>query len=595
MNQFDRDTLTRKEQTAVLFRLLRYIKPYRMLLVFATLIAIIATIFQLLGPYFIKLILDNGFKNGNVVMDVVYRYITFYAFAVLGFTFFLYLKTFLFNELGLRIARDVRIHVYEKLQSLGMRYFDQTPAGSIVSRVTNDTEAIQEMLNNVVSVILTSMIMMTGILVAMYLLNVVLALIITVFIPIALVIVYTYQKLSTKFYFIARDRLSTLNSKLAESISGMYIIQLFSQQKRMAAEFEATNQEYYEASMRNVRLDGILLAPSIQLMTALAIGFVFSYLGIQSLYGAISIGLATAFIEYTYRFFEPMFNIMDRLAMYQQAIVAAYRIFVIMDTEELAPRQNEGASAVIQDAKIEFRNVSFSYDGVNEVLSNISFVVNPGETIALVGHTGSGKSSIINVMMRFYEFYKGDILIDDISIKDYPIKELRSKMGLVLQEPFMFYGSINDNVRLKNKLISDQAIKQACEFVQANDFIEQLSDQYEHRVVERGASFSTGQKQLLAFARTIVTNPKILILDEATANIDTETELLIQNGLEKIRRGRTSIAIAHRLSTIKDANKILVLDKGHIIESGTHDELIQQHGAYYAMYELQKSEMMLQS
>jgi ATP-binding cassette subfamily B protein len=279
------------------------------------------------------------------------------------------------------------------------------------------------------------------------------------------------------------------------------------------------------------------------------------------------------------------------LSIYQQSIVASSRIFTILDHEELTPQQDTDANAKIENATVEFKNVSFSYDGKNEVLSDISFTVKPGETVALVGHTGSGKSSIINVMMRFYEFTKGEIVIDGKSIRCYPIEELRDNTGLVLQDPFMYYGTIKDNIRLLNKDISDQEIEDACKFVQADTFIDNLDGKYDHQVIERGAAFSTGQKQLLVFARTIVTNPKILVLDEATANIDTETESLIQNSLAKIKQGRTTIAIAHRLSTIKDANQILVLDKGKIIEQGNHQELIDKQGVYYAMYQLQQSGM----
>ncbi|MDF9823675.1 ATP-binding cassette subfamily B multidrug efflux pump [Breznakia sp. PF5-3] len=590
MNNYDKETFTAKEQLSVLLRLLRYLKPYKGLVFLAFVTVIFATVFSLLGPMVIKDIVDTAFVDDMVKMDIVYQKIALYAGVILAFALFRYLQTYQFNNIGFKVSQNMRVELYKKLQNMGMRYFDQTPAGSIVSRVTNDTEAIQDMLNNVLAVIVSSIILIIGIMIAMLLLDVTMALICFLFLPVAIFVIYLYQKYSTKFYLIARDRLSQLNTRLAESISGMNIIQLFNQQKRISDEFEETNKEYYDASMKNVRLDGILLAPTIQLLTALALAILFSYTGLNSLYGSVSVGVVVAFIEYVYRYFDPMFQIMERLSIYQQAIVSAYRVFKILDHEELTPQQNENASGSIKEAKIEFKNVSFSYDGEKEVLTNISFEVNPGETIALVGHTGSGKSSIINVMMRFYEFYQGEILIDGKSIKDYPIEELRSKMGLVLQDPFMFYGTINDNIRLQNKNISDHDIRKACEFVQADTFINQLSDGYEHRVIERGSSFSTGQKQLLAFARTIVTNPKILILDEATANIDTETEVLIQEGLERIRRGRTSIAIAHRLSTIKDANKILVLDKGKIVEQGTHDELLSQKGTYYMMYQLQKSE-----
>jgi ATP-binding cassette subfamily B protein len=589
-NYDDIEVITGREQMQVLKRLMGYLNPYRGALLIAILTLLAATVFSLLGPIVIKNIVDTAFGKDHVNMDLIYKNITIYAGVILIYSVFRYLYVYQFKKIGNKVTQDLRVAVYEKLQSMGMRYFDQTPSGSIVSRVTNDTESVMEMLNDVVSVIVSSVIIIICILVTMFILDATMALICLLFLPVAILIIYLYQKFSTRYYLIARERLSQLNTRLAESISGMNIIQLFVQQKRISKEFEDTNREYYEASMRNTRLDGILLAPTIHLLTSLALAILILNTGLRALTTVVSVGTVTAFIEYIYRYFDPMFQIMDRLAIFQQAVVSAYRVFMVLDHEEVAPSQNPGANAVIEDAKIEFKDVTFSYDGKNNVLKNISFTVNPGETIALVGHTVSGKSSIINVMMRFYEFYEGEVLIDGKSIKDYPMDELRAKTGLVLQDPFMFYGTIADNVRLKNKSITDREIQDACEFVQADTFVNQLTDGYEHRVIERGSSFSTGQKQLLAFARTIVTNPKILILDEATANIDTETESLIQEGLERIRRGRTSIAIAHRLSTIKDANKILVLDKGRIVEQGTHDELIALKGNYFAMYQLQQSE-----
>jgi ATP-binding cassette, subfamily B, multidrug efflux pump len=427
----------------------------------------------------------------------------------------------------------------------------------------------------------------------MFSLNATLAFISILFIPIAIGFIYLYQKYSTKHYQTAREKNSQINTRISESISGMKIIQDFNQQKRFVREFSELNNEYYEASLMNLKIDGLLLAPVIHVLTAIALASIIFYSGVLSLNGVVMVGGVFAFIDLIYRLFDPMFQIMDRLSLYQQAVVAGDRIFKIIDNVELTPSQNEGANAKITNAKVEFKNVSFSYDGVNQVLKDISFVVNPGETVALVGHTGSGKSSIINVMMRFYEFFEGDILIDDVSIREYPLEHLRSKMGLVLQDPFIYVGTIADNIRLLNQDISDEAIKAAAEFVQADDFISALDDKYEHKVIEEGAAFSTGQKQLLAFARAIVTDPKILILDEATANVDTETEVLIQEGLKRIREGRTNLMIAHRLSTIRDANQILVLEDGEIVERGNHDELMSQKGLYFAMVELQNSNMEL--
>jgi ATP-binding cassette, subfamily B, multidrug efflux pump len=334
-------------------------------------------------------------------------------------------------------------------------------------------------------------------------------------------------------------------------------------------------------------VDGLLLRPAIDLVYTFALVMILSFFGITSMNSPIEIGVLYAFVNYIDRFFEPVNDVMQRLSIYQQAIVSASRVFAVMDEEEIAPQPERERETRIKEGRIEFRDVSFSYDGKRDVLKNISFEAKAGETVALVGHTGSGKSSIINLLMRFYEFERGDILIDGVSIKEYPVKELREKMGLVLQDAFLFYGTVNDNVRLHSMAISDGDIVEAARFVQADTFIERLPHKYEDLVVERGATFSSGQRQLIGFARTIVRNPKILVLDEATANIDTETEEAIQAGLAKMREGRTTIAIAHRLSTIQDAELILVLHKGEIVERGTHQELLAQKGLYYKMYLLQ--------
>ncbi|MFV0394488.1 MAG: ABC transporter ATP-binding protein [Coprobacillaceae bacterium] len=585
------EVLTSKEQFQVLLRLLKYVLPYKKKMIIAFFMILIATISDILGPMIIKTVVDTYFRTNNIVMSGIVMYLSLYAFTTLVYAVFKYLQVYQFHQMGYRITKQLRVDVFTKLQSLGMRYFDQTPSGSIVSRVTNDTDAIQDMLNNVLSVVISSIILMSGIIIAMLIIDPMLTLLCLLFLPIGLYIIYLYQKYSTRFYQIAREKLSQLNTKLSESISGMNIIQAFHQESRLSEEFDTINEEYYQASLKNIRLDGLLLAPIVHLLIAFALTSILGFAGFQSFHGFVSTGVIIAFTDYVYKFFDPMFQVMERLAIYQQAIVASHRIFKILDHEEVAPKQIDNADAIIQDAKIEFKNVSFSYDGKNEVLSDISFTVNPGETVALVGHTGSGKSSIINVMMRFYEFSQGEVLIDGKSIKEYPMEHLRDKIGLVLQDPFMYYGTINDNIRLLNKDITDQEIIDACKFVQVDSFVEQLDNTYQHQVIERGAAFSTGQKQLLVFARTIVTDPKILVLDEATANIDTETESLIQESLNKIKKGRTTIAIAHRLSTIKDANQILVLDKGKIIERGNHQELIDNQGVYYAMYQLQQTGM----
>lgn len=331
----------------------------------------------------------------------------------------------------------------------------------------------------------------------------------------------------------------------------------------------------------------MLLRPAIDLIYIFALIIVLRYFGITSFHHSVQIGVLYAFINYLDRFFEPVNQMMMRLSLYQQAIVAGSRVFNLLDNKELAPAQEEENVISIEKGKIEFKDLCFSYDGKREVLKYISFTANPGETVALVGHTGSGKSSIINLLMRFYEFERGDILIDGESIRKFTKLEHREKMGLVLQDPFLFYGTVKDNIRLHNEALTDEQVEEAARFVQAYPFIEKLEDGFNNKVVERGATLSSGQRQLIAFARTIAANPKILVLDEATANIDTETEEAIQTALAKMRKGRTTIVIAHRLSTIQNANLILVLHQGEIVERGTHQELLAMGGLYYKMFLLQ--------
>jgi ATP-binding cassette, subfamily B, multidrug efflux pump len=579
--------LNAKEQRSVLFRLLAYAKPHIKMISVAFGFLLLATIGDVLGPILVKIFIDDYLREG---------YLPFQPLLLLGSAYIgiqvlnvlvSYFQLLKFQEIALKIIQQMRIDVFTKVQQLGLKYFDKTPAGSLVSRVTNDTEAIKDMFVSVIATFIQSGIMLFGIFVAMFILNVKLALFTMLILPFIVFIMSLYRKLSSKFYQDMRERLSQLNAKLSESLQGMSIIQMFRQEERLKREFGDINDKHFEAGMRNIKADGLLLRPAVDLVYILALIIVLSFFGITSFDSPIEIGVLYAFINYLDRFFEPVNNMMMRLSMYQQAIVAASRVFKLLDEDELAPAQYGTEKDKINDGKIEFKDVSFSYDGKRDVLKNISFAVKPGETIAFVGHTGSGKSSIINLLMRFYEFERGEILIDGHSIKNYPVNELRNKMGLVLQDPFLFYGTIGDNIRLHNRDLSDEDIKQAAEFVQADTFINKLENGYTHKVTERGSTFSSGQRQLIAFARTIAANPKVLVLDEATANIDTETEEAIQTALAKMRKGRTTIAIAHRLSTIQDADQIIVLHHGEIVERGTHLELISQQGLYHKMYLLQ--------
>ncbi|WP_413487716.1 ABC transporter ATP-binding protein [Carnobacterium divergens] len=578
-----------KEQFQIIKRMFYYAKPYKKQFFIAIFWGACLAVINVILPKILQVFMDDYLTTKTATSQVILTFAALYFGVTLVKIVVWFLQMYLYQMATEKTVQNIRNQLFEKLHTLGMRYFDQTPAGSIVSRVTNDTETIKDFWG-VYLTVLQGLFAIVSAFTAMFLLNRTIALWCLLFLPVLLVIVWYYQRFSSKVYRGMREKLSQLNTKLNESISGMSIIQQFRQEKRLQKEFNETNESYYKSRVAMVKTNALLLGPIINLLYTFSLAVVLGFFGYDALREPVSVGVIYAFISYVQSFFNPMTNMMDNLSIFQDGMVSSGRVLRVMDNQELSPAQNQQADETIQDAKIEFKDVSFSYDGEHNVLHHISFTANPGETVALVGHTGSGKSSIINVMMRFYEFYEGDILIDGKSIKNYPITELRQKMGLVLQDSFLFYGNIKNNIRLMNPLISDAAIEDAARFVQADTFINQLPNNYEAKVIERGASYSSGQRQLISFARTIVTDPKILVLDEATANIDTETETLIQEGLKKMRKGRTTIAIAHRLSTIRDANLILVLDHGEIIERGTHDELIEYCGVYYDMYRLQNSD-----
>lgn len=483
------------------------------------------------------------------------------------------------------IVRDIRRDAFAKMQVLGMAYFDKTPAGSIVSRITNDTEAISDMFSGILSSFISAIFIFSVTLYTMLLLDVTLTSLVVIFLPFIVILVNLYRKKSVQVIDKTRSLLSDINSKLAESIEGIRIIQAFGQEDRLKDEFEVINQEHVRYANKSVALDSIFLRPAMSLLKLLAYAVLMAYFGFKGLNGAITAGMMYAFIQYINRLFDPLIEVTQNFSTLQTSMVSAGRVFKLIDEESFEPQQ-ANQPIKVTEGNISFKNVSFSYDGKQKVLDNISFEVKKGETIAFVGATGSGKSSIINVFMRFYDFQSGHILLDGHDIRDYSQEELRQSIGLVLQDPFLYHGTIASNIRMYQSL-SDEEVKAAAAFVDADQFIQKLPDQYQSPVSERGASFSTGQRQLLAFARTVASKPKILILDEATANIDSETEAIVQRSLAKMRQGRTTIAIAHRLSTIQDANCIYVLDKGKIIEHGCHEELLNQKGTYYKMYQLQ--------
>lgn len=571
----------------VFSRLLRYAKPYRKLIAIALCILVVATLSDVLGPLLMRTFIDNYLTKDHFpraqVVGLAIAYLVLQWITASGN----YSQMLLFQRVSLNVIQTLRVQVFSKVERMSVRFFDKTPAGSLISRITNDTQAIEDLFTNALAPFLQNGILAIGILISMFVLNVRLALICLLLIPIIFFAMVLYRRLSFRMFHLSRHRLSELNASLNESLQGMYLIQAMRQQSRLIQAFSNVNHAYRKARLRNIKINAIMLRPLVDIIYYVTLIIVIGFFGFHALSTAIDIGVVYAFINYLERFFEPINTIMERLNLLQQALVAADRVFRLLDEEDVAPLGSQGQTPHIQDGSIAFRDVSFSYDGVNPVLEHISFEAKPGQTVALVGHTGSGKSSIVNLLMRFYPYQSGSITIDGTPLEVYQDDELRTKMGLVLQDSTLFTGTVADNIRFGRSYLDDTSIQQAAQFVQADAFIDRLPDAYAHPIHERGTTFSSGQRQLLSFARTIAGQPKILVLDEATASIDTETEEAIQSSLLRMRKGRTTIAIAHRLSTIQDADLILVLQHGHIVERGNHQELLALRGLYYKMYLLQ--------
>lgn len=570
------------------YRLLTYMWRYKWIsilaLVFIFATTLVTTTLPLLARYFI-----DHFISRYQIMTGFYVLIMYYALFLLR-VLFTFLGQYSFARVAHSIVRDLRQESFENIEHLGMVYFDQTPAGAIVSRLTNDTQAVADMFSSIFSSFLSSVFILVVTLVTMFSLNWRLTGLIVLFLPVILGSILLYQRLSHRLLKLVRSKLSDLNVKLSESIEGMRIIQAFGQENRLIKEFETINGEHLDYTVRYLNINSLFLRPAMSLLKILAYAVILAYFGFTWQIAGVTAGVMYAFVQYVNQLFNPLIDLMQNYSVLQTSMVAAGRVFEIMDRKDYEPKQTN-LPLEITDGKIEFRHVSFSYDGKHDILKDISFSVKQGETIAFVGATGSGKSSIINLFLRFYEFERGEILIDNQNIKDYGQAELRRNVGLVLQDPFLYHGTIASNIKMYQENLGREEIIEAAKFVDAHDFISRLPANYDSPVTERGATFSSGQRQLLAFARTIASKPKILILDEATANIDSETEELIQASLRKMRQGRTTIAIAHRLSTIQDANCIYVMEQGRIIESGTHEELLTLNGTYYKMYQLQAGMM----
>ncbi|WP_336798776.1 ABC transporter ATP-binding protein [Exiguobacterium acetylicum] len=485
-----------------------------------------------------------------------------------------------------KIIKRMRLDVFTHLQQLPVRYFDQTPIGKIVSRVTNDTETIRDLYLGVLARVFSGIITMAGILVAMFFLDYRLGLVSLIIIPIVYFWIQLFQKLATKNNFKVRSLVADMNGQLNENIQTMPIIQAYAREKEVLAEFEQKNEENYQTRAKLLRLDALMSHNLSYFLKNLTLALLIWVVGGKSLTNGsfLSLGILYAYIDYVSRLFEPVTQIMNQLSPLQQALVSADRMFQLLD--EKGEPVEQGRVARFKGA-VTFKDVEFSYEAGNPVLREIQIDARPGATIALVGHTGSGKSSIMNLLMRFYDPSKGQLLIDGQDVTTLPKQAVRVHMGIVLQDPFLFTGTIRSNITLGNPDISEERVRQAIEAVGADRFIDRLPNGLDEPVIEKGATLSAGERQLISFARALAFDPAILVLDEATASVDSETEAVIQDALLTLTKGRTTFIIAHRLSTIKDADEILVLDHGRIVERGSHDVLLATSGIYAKMYALQ--------
>lgn len=567
-------------------RLIAYMKPYAHWVIFALLLVLGLTAFDLYRPMLVGDAIDTFGANGDY--DVIIATAIKYA-VVLALSFaFNIAQTWILQKTGQNIILQMRKDLYRHIQSLGSRYFDITPVGKLVTRVTNDVEALKEMYSGILVQLFRNIVKIVGLAGVMLVLDVRLAAISFVLMPLVIGLTVLCQKIARNIYRLYRTRLTDINTFLSEHLSGMKIIQIFGRQERKFEEFHDKNTKLYKAFYREMLMYAVF-RPLIYILSILSLMIVL-WFGSKNVFDEIiSVGTLYIFSNYIRSFFDPIQELAEQFSTLQSSIASAEKIFTVMDEDEFIPEVENPKQPDKITGKIEFDHVWFAYDGENYVLKDVSFVINPGEKVAFVGATGAGKSSILNLIGRYYDIQKGHIYIDGIDIRQLSKKQLRSAIGQMQQDVFIFEGDVAYNIRLNDDDITDAQVKAAAEYVNASHFIEKLPQGYHEPVTERGATFSAGERQLLSFARTLAHNPSILVMDEATANIDTETEILIQEALEKLMDGRTTIMVAHRLSTIQHADCIMVMHKGRICERGTHRELLEQDGIYRKLYELQIS------
>ncbi len=568
----------------VFFRLLKYAKPYWYYFAETFALVFIITALELYRPKLIGKVVD--LFSTQVQFSEVRKIAIIYLIVLLASFVCNFLQTWILQLTGQTIIYNIRQEIFEHIHKLSLRFFDITPVGRIVTRVTNDVEALNEMYTSILVRLIKNIVKILGLIFVMLALDVKIALFSFLLLPFIIGLTILFKKISRATYRIARTKITAINTYLSEHLSGMKLIQIFAREKEKNAEFAKRNEELFRANYREMMVFAIF-RPSIYMLSVIAMFIVLLLGGDSVLKGVITVGTLYQFTQYISSFFEPIQELAEQFGTLQSAMASAEKIFMILDEEPaiVNPKQPNYLPQV--KGKIEFEHVWFAYQREDWILKDVSFVIEPGQKVAFVGATGAGKSSILNLIGRYYDIQKGRILVDGVDIRSMDIAQLRGAIGQVQQDVFIFTGDIKSNIRLRNEEITDQEIREAAKYVNADSFIEHLEGTYEAAVTERGATLSAGQRQLLSFARTLAYDPSILVMDEATANIDTETEKLIEEALKKLMTGRTTIMVAHRLSTIQHSDNIIVLHKGKVRESGTHQELLHQNGIYKKLYEIQ--------
>ncbi len=591
---FQEDEILGKAYDArIMRRLLTYIRPYMRLTIVALVFLILVSLVDLVGPALIGYGIDQYIAPKTQTLSETQRSIgllevaSVYLFVLIIGLILRYLHVLLLSIIGQRIMLDMRSQMFDHLQRLSLSYFDHNPVGRLMTRLTNDIDALNEMFTSGAISILGDVLTILGITILLLVINWQLALVTFVVIP-PLFWIATYFRVAMRDNFRAiRVRLARINAYIAENIGGMYIVQLFNREQRNFERFDDLNRDYLHQTVRSI-LYFISFSSITNFLSAVAVALIIWYGGGRVLASALTIGALVAYLQYVDRFFLPVRDLAEKYNILQSAMASSERIFKVLDEPATIQDPLEPREFGSVQGEIELRDVWFAYNPGDWVLKGISFKIRPGERVAFVGATGAGKTSLISLISRFYDVQKGAVLVDNIDVREVRQKDLRQHVGAVLQDPFIFSGTIASNIRLHEEHISDEQVRQAAEYVNAAHFIEQLPHKYNEEVRERGAGLSVGQKQLLAFARAIAFNPEILlILDEATSSVDTETEVLIQDALNKLMLNRTSIIIAHRLSTIRNVDRIIVMHKGRIVEQGTHEQLLDQQGVYRRLYDFQ--------